>query len=261
MLVSRLGEQEVCGDNRDKIRGIKKKELQRFIELGNDLQMESKKLFNKKCNFYNRGFCSKGNQCVFLHPLRLCRSILEGNICEDAQCEDRHPFECRKYRTKRGCSWGSKCEFLHTDADNIDNERESDNRGDVVTDLELEIGRGGFGFDILEKDSRVEAHKEPLEVGNSEVIDEREMSIMHREGLEDESDGFLLLEKAIADGKELDNDLLDKILESMEKGEEPKEEKKAKEKKVKENKVKEKKVKEKKVKKASGKACKKHLTD
>ena len=99
MLVSRLGEQEVCGENRDKIRGIKKKELQRFIELGNDLQMESKKLFNKKCNFYNRGFCNKGNQCVFLHPLRLCGSIFEGNICEDAQCEDRHPFECRKYRT------------------------------------------------------------------------------------------------------------------------------------------------------------------
>ena len=125
----------------------------------------------------------------------------------------------------------------------------------------MEIGRGGFGFDILEKDSRVEAHKEPSEVGNSEVIDEKEMSIMHREVLEDESDGFLLLEKAIADGKELDNDLLDKILESMEKGEEPKEEKKAKEKKVKENKVKERKFKEKKVKKASGKACKKHLTD
>ena len=259
MLVSRLGEQEVCGDNRDKIRGIKKKELQRFIELGNDLQMESKKLFNKRCNFYNRGFCNKGNQCVFLHPLRLCGSIFEGNICEDAQCEDRHPFECRKYRTKRGCSWGSKCEFLHTEAHNIDNENESDNPGDVVKDSELEIGRGGFGFDILEKDSRVEAHEEPSEVANGEVSEEKEV-------LEDESDGFLLLEKAIADGKELDNDLLDKILESMEKGEEPKEDKKVKEKKVKEKKVKEKKanekkVKIKKVKKASGKACEKHLTN
>ena len=87
------------------------------------------------------------------------------------------------------------------------------------------------------------------------------MSIMHREVLEDESDGFLLLEKAIADGKELDNDLLDKILESMEKGEEPKEDKKVKEKKVKEKKAKEKKAKIKKVKKASGRACEKHLTN
>jgi hypothetical protein len=45
--------------------------------------------------------------------------------------------------------------------------------------------------------------------------------------------------------KEPDSDLLDKILESREKGKEPKEDKK----------VKEKKVKEKKVKKARGKAC------
>ena len=65
-----------------------------------------------------------------------------------------------------------------------------------------------------------------------------------------------MLEKAIAEGKELDNDLLDKILECMEKGEEPKEDKK-----VKEKKVKEKKVKTKKVKKASGKAFEKHLTN
>ena len=39
----------------------------------------------------------------------------------------------------------------------------------------------------------------------------------YREVFGDESDGFLVLEKAIADGIELDNDLLDKILEGMEK--------------------------------------------
>ena len=64
MLVSRLGEQEMCGGHRDKIVGIKKRELQRFIELGDNLQMNSR----------------------------------NGNKCEDVQCGDRHPFECKKFR-------------------------------------------------------------------------------------------------------------------------------------------------------------------
>ena len=51
--------------------------------------------------------------------------------------------------------------------------------------------------------------------------------------LGDESDGFLVLEKAIADVTELDNDLLDKILESMEKKEVSKDEEKLKKKNVK----------------------------
>ena len=79
---------------------------------------------------------------------------------------------------------------------------------------------------------------------DKKVDDEKEVNMKHGEEFGDESDGFLLLERAIADGRELDNDLLDKILESMEKGEEPNDYKK----------VKEKKVKTKKVKKARGKA-------
>ena len=59
-----------------------------------------------------------------------------------------------------------------------------------------------------------------------------------REVLGDEWDGFLLLENAITDGIELDHDILDKILEAMEKKEVSKEEKKVKEKKVKEKKAK-----------------------
>ena len=124
---------------------------------------------------------------------------------------------------------GRKCEFLNTDAKSIDSERGNDKSGDVVTDSELEIG---FGVGIFEKDSRVEDNTDPSEVGHGEVIDEKEVNIMHKEVFEDESDRFLVLEKAIADGI----DLLDKILECMENGEEPKKDKKVK--KVKENKVK-----------------------
>jgi hypothetical protein len=51
--------------------------------------------------------------------------------------------------------------------------------------------------------------------GHGEVIDKKEV-------LEDESDRFLVLEKAITNGKELENDLLDNISESTEKGKEPK---------------------------------------
>ena len=82
----------------------------------------------------------------------------------------------------------------------------------------------------------------------------------HREVLGDESDGFQLLENAIADGIELDDDILDKILEAMEKKEVSKEEKKVKEKKVKEKKVKGKKVKEKKVKEKKAKKASRKLS-
>ena len=87
---------------------------------------------------------------------------------------------------------------------------------------------------------------------NNKVDDENKIK-NSKEVFEAESDGFLLLENAIADGVELDNDILDKILEAMEKEDVSKEIKMAKEKKVKEKKVKGKKVKEKKVKKANGK--------
>ena len=51
--------------------------------------------------------------------------------------------------------------------------------------------------------------------------------------LEGELDGFIFLGNAIADGTELDNDLLDKIFEGMEKKEASKDEIKGKKKKVK----------------------------
>ena len=91
----------------------------------------------------------------------------------------------------------------------------------------------------------------------------------YREVFGDESDGFLVLEKAITNGIDLDDDLLDKILEGMEKsdctdaielddehldkileGMEKSDESKD-----------EKKTKKKKVKKASGKAFKKTLAN
>jgi hypothetical protein len=71
MLVSIGWRSRRCvGGHKDKIIGIKIRELQRFIELGDNLQMNSRKLRNKKCNFYNRGFCNKRMQCSvssFIH--------------------------------------------------------------------------------------------------------------------------------------------------------------------------------------------------
>ena len=209
-----------------------------------------------RCNFYNRGFCRKGSTCDFEHPVKLCEQYkLEGE-CTRSICKDRHIYKCKYFQSQKGCFRGSSCEFLHAnvgvndeeDLNEIDAKEnvEFDNTNDQVeVDNQIKIPAAAI------KDITAVATTTNENVDNK--VDDRNEIKNHREVLEDESDGFLLLENAIADGIELDDDILDKILEAMEKKEVSKEEKKVKEKKVKEKKVKGKKVKEKKAKKASRK--------
>ena len=216
-----------------------------------------------RCNFYNRGFCREGSLCDFEHPAKLCEQYTQDGICSRRHCKDRHTYKCKYFLSQHGCFRGGSCEYFHEMVTNIDEDcGEIDDRKDFEVDTTNDQNEESVESAKEIKTLAADVSKD-ITVGANEtqnadkkVDDEKEVNMKHGEEFGDESDGFLLLERAIADGRELDNDLLDKILESMEKGEEPKENKK-----VKEKKVKTKKVKTKKVKKARGKACEKHLTN
>ena len=43
----------------------------------------SKKRRKSKCNYFNRGFCKVGRDCVFDHPREDCERHMKGKRCED----------------------------------------------------------------------------------------------------------------------------------------------------------------------------------
>ena len=40
---------------------------------------------DRKCRFYNRGFCKFGRSCNFGHPQLVCKEYLEDGICRQRQ--------------------------------------------------------------------------------------------------------------------------------------------------------------------------------
>ena len=188
-----------------------------FIKMGKMLENTETKLSNIKCSFYNRGFCKMGNQCVFVHPLRVCSRVLEGNKCMNVRCGDRHPYKCKNFESERGCSWGSECEYVHANAttaycslSEIDKESYGSRIG--VSSFDLELGSGGFGFDILE------GSIPPTEVKTSEnsEIKDNESKNKNEKDMEDLSQE--VIEWAIKDveGGNFTDKHLDAILESFE---------------------------------------------
>ena len=222
-----------------------------------DYRKVSKPKVKAKCNFYNRGFCHQGTLCDFEHPTEMCEKYLREGECSQRYCNGRHVYQCRYFQSHQGCFRGSSCAFLH--------------HHDVVTNLEEENDKIDDEEDV--EDHTTNEQKEETVEGTIENADKtedfNEEVNKYREVFGDESDGFLVLEKAITNGIDLDDDLLDKILEGMEKsdctdaielddehldkileGMEKSDESKD-----------EKKTKKKKVKKASGKAFKKTLAN
>ena len=65
------------------------------------------------CKFFNRGFCKMKRYCSYQHKSdKICETHLQGTKCENSECEERHPRNCRYY--KRGNCWRNEsCVYLH----------------------------------------------------------------------------------------------------------------------------------------------------
>ena len=66
----------------------------------------------KKCNYFNKGYCKYKTDCKFTHPSEICKTYIEGGRCDQKSCNDRHPNVCKWLRGNSGCR-RQNCEYLH----------------------------------------------------------------------------------------------------------------------------------------------------
>ena len=95
---------------------LKRDQLNRILSLVEaiaKIETKEKRLEVKKCNFYNRGFCSKGLACTFSHPQELCERFESVGVCEVSRCRKRHLYSCRYLNSRSGCGRGESCHFSH----------------------------------------------------------------------------------------------------------------------------------------------------
>ena len=67
---------------------------------------------NKRCRYWNRGFCREKSSCLFTHVKEDCESFQKEGSCYDRTCKKRHRKECRYY-SKGNCFRGNICEYKH----------------------------------------------------------------------------------------------------------------------------------------------------
>lgn len=76
----------------------------------------------KKCSYYDKGFCRQKDSCKFYHPEKSCGDFRKDGICQKSFCRDRHPKMCRYW--KRGfCFRGDSCCFTHTKKEDASNDK------------------------------------------------------------------------------------------------------------------------------------------
>ena len=56
---------------------------------------------SQKCEFFDRGYCKKGEDCEYQHPDKVCSK----SNCFNEKCHDPHP---------NPCWWGPRCKFYNT---------------------------------------------------------------------------------------------------------------------------------------------------
>ena len=74
----------------------------------------------KKCRYFNRGYCKYKKQCRYSHPKNVCEEYLKSRECGNAKCGDRHPRVCKWNDRSVGCNRKSECNYLHVTLANDD---------------------------------------------------------------------------------------------------------------------------------------------
>ena len=72
------------------------------------LSSDVKSKSEKRCPYFNSGYCKLKLMCPFRHPENICTN----KDCIEKSCKKRHPKSC-KYWKKDSCKFGETCEFVH----------------------------------------------------------------------------------------------------------------------------------------------------
>ena len=205
----------------------------KLVEKTAQIEIDESDARIKKCNFFNRGFCSQGTSCKFEHPLEVCEQYEQEGICVRKKCMNRHLYSCRHYNSNSGCSRGELCSFSHRSRSrSILDEKEAVDDKCVVATKDKEnhpddkwLGSGQFGWlpevrkHVAAKTSDMTRHGLKVQqVPCQELQDvvEKENKIDSSEATE-EKDVYDDLIEAIKKGNgEIEDEMLDKILEGFE---------------------------------------------
>ena len=68
---------------------------------------------NKRCTWWNRGYCHEKGGCSYAHPKEDCQDHLQDG-CKTKGCNNLRPRKkCKYFNTDEGCHRRENCEYLH----------------------------------------------------------------------------------------------------------------------------------------------------
>ena len=92
---------------------LKLKEIGKGSKPSEDIQKPNdKEKSEKKCKYFNVGYCKYNEKCRFIHPKEICEKYPEGK-CNGSNCLDRHPKPCKWFKGLTGCRRKEACHFSH----------------------------------------------------------------------------------------------------------------------------------------------------
>ena len=77
-----------------------------------EINVGAVKTVQKKCRYFNRGFCKYTTKCRLVHPKHICQEHTKNKKCENGDCQDRHPKVCKWLSSEVVCK-RTDCEYLH----------------------------------------------------------------------------------------------------------------------------------------------------
>lgn len=198
-------------------------QLRRIIKLVDktaQIELEEKEASFKKCNFFNRGFCSQGTSCRFVHPLEVCDQYEKSGICVTKKCQKRHLYTCKFYNSESGCSRGESCSYSHRSSKKDEQESKA-GKCAVVQLGNNGLGPGQFGWlpgvrkPLVNETSNLQqglkAQQGPCQQVEESVENESDIDSKEANGDRDMYDDLI---EAIKKGNsEIEDKMLDKILE------------------------------------------------
>ena len=178
-----------------------------IVEKTAEIDLEDKKTKSKKCNFYNRGFCKQGSSCQYVHPQEVCERHEHGENCGDRNCNKRHLYSCKHFNSEPGCTRGETCAFSHKTGSKV-----KEDLGRCATAL------GEDENHIADEEIVVdESEKEKDELLPSQQQIQENCETVNLEAAIEEKDLYEELIEAIQEGNsELQEEMMDKILETFE---------------------------------------------
>ena len=74
----------------------------------------------KVCKYNQTGFCKYRDKCQNIHDYKIC----EKSNCDRSECTQRHPQECRRFKSNMECRFNESCAYKHTYKNNLTDQGE-----------------------------------------------------------------------------------------------------------------------------------------